>query len=207
MLTRIGIAGGIGSGKSEVCRNFEALGVLVLSADTIARDLSDSDPIIRNKIIARFGAEAYQGASSPLNREYISRRVFADERELSALNAIVHPFVIQTIESRLDSSKARGKFGYVIVEAALMFESGLDKKMDYVLTVVANEPFRIDRVRRRDNIEEADIRARMKHQIPVEEALTKSDFVIHNNDSVERLHERVMFFHAMFSVITPRKRR
>ena len=207
MLTRIGIAGGIGSGKSEVCRNFEALGVLVLSADKIARNLSDSDPVIRKKIVARFGAEAYRDASGPLNREYMSRRAFEDERELSALNAIVHPSVILAIESRLGPTAAVGKFGYAIVEAALMFESGIDKKMDYVLTVATDEALRIERVRLRDTSEEAGIRARMRHQIPVEEALTKSDFVIHNNDSVERLHERVMFFHAIFSVITPRKRK
>ena len=207
MVTRIGITGGIGSGKSEVCRNFEALGVLVLSADAIARDLSDSDPVIRKKISARFGVEAYRDVSGLLNREYISRRVFSDEHELSALNAIVHPFVIQTIEERLDTSKTNGKFGYAIVEAALMFESGLDKKMDYILTVAADETRRIERVQLRDKSDETDVRARMKYQIPIEVALEKSDFIIHNNDSVEKLHERVTFFHAMFSVITPRKRR
>jgi dephospho-CoA kinase len=203
MLTRIGITGGIGSGKSEVCEKFSALGITTISADAIARQLTDSEPSIRKKIIARFGPEAYT-TSGPLNRQYISAIVFENPERLNALNSIVHPAVISAIEAAITSLNEEKKTGYVIVEAALLFESRLNKKVDYILTVVADERLRIERVRKRDNISDEQIRQRMANQFPVDDAVEASDFVVYNNDAPDALHAKIKFLHTVFSTLKPR---
>ena len=111
MLTRIGITGGIGSGKSEVCRGFSELGITTISADNIARHLTDTEPSLRKKILAQFGPEAYNAESGILNRPYIAEIVFKDRAKLTALDSIVHPAVIASIETAitsLDQSKMTG---------------------------------------------------------------------------------------------------
>jgi dephospho-CoA kinase len=201
MLTRIGITGGIGSGKSEVCGKFSALGITTISADAIARQLTDSEPLIRNKIIARFGLDAYT-TSGLLNRQYIAGIVFENRERLNALNSIIHPAVITAIEAAITSlDEAKG---YVIVEAALLFESRLSKKVDYILTVVADESLRIERVRKRDNMSDEQIRQRMSNQFPIDKAIEASDFVVYNNDSPDALHAKIEFLHTVFSTLKPR---
>lgn len=203
MLTRIGITGGIGSGKSEVCGKFSAMGITTISADVIARQLTDSDPSIRKKIIARFGPDAYT-TSGILNRQYIAGIVFENRESLKALNSIVHPSVITSIESAITSLDETKKGGYVIVEAALLFESRLNKKVDYTLTVVTDEAIRIERVRMRDNMSTEQIRMRMANQFPIEKAVEASDFVVYNNDSYDALYTKIKFLHTVFSTLKPR---
>src|SRR3989304_2199237 len=146
MLTRIGVTGGIGSGKSEVCGRFAALGITTLSADRIAHQLTDSDPIIRKKIVARFGDRAYDAKTGVMNRQYIADIVFREKEKLAVLNSIVHPAVFKSIDEAIPPLDAKARPGYLIIEAALMFESRLNEKVDYVLTVVADEAHRIERV-------------------------------------------------------------
>ncbi len=203
MLTRIGITGGIGSGKSEVCGKFSALGITTISADAIARQLTDSEPLIRKKIIARFGPDAYT-TSGLLNRQYIAGIVFENRDRLNALNSIVHPAVITAIEAAITSLDEAKETGYVIVEAALLFESRLNKKVDYILTVVADEALRIERVRKRDNISDEQIRQRMANQFPIDKAVEASDFIVYNNDSPDALHAKIKFLHTVFSTLKPR---
>lgn len=206
MLTRIGITGGIGSGKSEVCGKFSALGITTISADAIARLLTDSEPSIRKKIIARFGPDAYT-TSGLLNRQYIAGIVFENHERLNALNSIVHPSVITAIEAAITSLDEAKETGYLIVEAALLFESRLNKKVDYILTVVADEALRIERVKARDNMSDEQIRQRMANQFPVDKAVEASDFVVYNNDSPDALHAKIKFLHTVFSTLKPRLKR
>jgi dephospho-CoA kinase len=203
MLTRIGITGGIGSGKSEVCQKLAALGIAIVSADIIAHQLTDSDPDIRKKIISLLGPQSYDATSGMLKREYVAQLAFGNKGKLLTLNSIVHPAVFKAIESEIQIIEKKQKSGYVVVEAALMFESGLYKEVDYALTVVAEERLRIDRTRRRGNLTEEQIRLRMANQFAVEEAIEASDFVLHNNDSIDELHKRVIFFHSIFSTLRP----
>lgn len=203
MLTRIGITGGIGSGKSEVCGKFSTLGIKTISADAIARQLTDSEPLIRKKVIARFGPDAY-ATSGLLNRQYIAGIVFENREKLTALNSIVHPAVTAAIEAAITSLDKEKETGYVIVEAALLFESRLNKKVDYVLTVVADEALRIERVKKRDNISDEQIRQRMANQFPIDEAVEASDFVVYNNDPPDALHAKIKFLHTVFSTLKPR---
>ena len=204
MLTRIGVTGGIGSGKSEVCKRISSFQVPVLSADLIARRLTDSDPGIREKILSRFGREAYNPASGLLNREYIASVAFGKREILLALNSIVHPVVLKAVEAEIQVIAKKRETGYIAVEAALMFESGLNKTLDYVLTVAADEALRIYRTRKRSNLTEEQIRLRMENQFSVEEAIEASDFVIENNDTVDQLYKKVIFFHSIFLTLKPR---
>jgi len=207
MLTRIGVTGGIGSGKSEVCKIISSFDVPFISADLIARRLTDSDPEIKRKIIARFGLGSYAAVTGTLNRAYIASLVFGNRENLLALNAIVHPPVLNSVDKEIQAIEKKQKTDYIIVEAALMFESGLNKKLDYVLTVAAEEALRTERVHKRSNLTEEQIRLRMENQIPVEEAIAASDFVLHNNGSVVELQRKVVFFHSIFSTLKPHTKR
>jgi dephospho-CoA kinase len=203
MLTRIGVTGGIGSGKSEVCKIISSFEVPVLSADLIARRLTDSDSAIRKKIISLFGSDAYDSASGALNRDYVASLAFGKRENILTLDSIVHPAVLKTVEEEIRTIENKQKTGYLVVEAPLMFESGLNKKLNYVLTVAAEETLRIERTRNRSNLTEEQIRLRMDNQIPVEEAIAASDFVLHNNGSVDDLRRNVVFFHSIFSALKP----
>ncbi|HTY11267.1 MAG TPA: dephospho-CoA kinase [Bacteroidota bacterium] len=203
MLTRIGVTGGIGSGKSEVCSILSSLGVTVLSADLIARQLSDSDPDIRKKIISAFGDRSYDANTGILRREYIASIVFDNAGKLRLLNSIVHPPVLDAVDREIRQLEKNGLTGYIVVEAPLMFESRLNKRLDYVLTVAADEPHRIERVRLRSHLTEAQIRSRMESQIPPDEAAAASDFIVHNDASLDELRKKVVFFHTIFSALKP----
>ena len=207
MLTRIGVTGGIGSGKSEVCKIISSFEVPVFSADLIARRLTDSDPAIREKIISLFGANSYNPASGTLNRELVASFVFGNRQNLLALNSIVHPAVVKAVDEEIQSIEKNKESGYIVVEAPLMFKSGLNKKLDYVLTVAAEEALRIERVRQRSNLTEQQIRLRMENQIPVEEAMAASDFVLHNDGTADELRRKVVFFHSIFSTLKPYTKR
>jgi dephospho-CoA kinase len=206
MLTRIGVTGGIGSGKSEICEKFSALGITTISADAIARQLTDEEPSIRKKIIARFGPDAY-ATSGLLDRQYIAGIVFDDSKKLNALNSIVHPAVITAIDTAITSLDEAKEKCYVIVEAAILFESRLNKKVDYILTVVADEALRIERVRKRDNMSDEQIRQRMASQFPVDKAVEASDFVVYNNDTPDALRAKITFLHALFLTLKPRQKK
>ena len=207
MRMRIGVTGGIGSGKSEVCDKFRSLGVSVLSADHLAHQLTDSDPELKNKIVALLGPESYDSQSGLLAREHVARLVFNNPKNREALNSIVHPAVLNAIEREAHIVEQSGKESYLLVEAALMFESGLDDLLDYVLTVAADENRRLERIARRDKLRDEQIRQRMAAQFPIEDGIKASDFVINNNGSLDALDRQVQFFHHIFLSLKPRNKK
>ncbi|HEX5668597.1 MAG TPA: dephospho-CoA kinase, partial [Chitinophagaceae bacterium] len=151
MPIKVGLTGGIGSGKSTVARIFEALGVPVYYADEAAKNLYRSDPVLRQAIIDQFGPEAY--AEGELNRKYISGIVFSSPEKLEILNSLVHPATIKDAEKWLLAQTAP----YAIKEAALIFESGSHRDLDHVIGVFAPESLRMKRVMARDKVTEDDI--------------------------------------------------
>lgn len=176
-MLKVGITGGIGSGKSLVSTVFSLLEVPVLSADAIARQLMETDIVLKNRIISHFGGEAYK--NDRLNRSFLAEIVFSNPDRLALLNSLVHPVTLQRGREWMQQQKA----AYAIKEAALFFESGSEKEMDVMVGVSAPEPLRIERAMARDGATEADVRSRMARQMEEEEKMRRCDFIIYNDEA------------------------
>ena len=169
---KVGLTGGIGSGKSTVCAMLRERGVAVYSSDERAKELMNSDSTIKERIIARFGAESFE--DGVLNRAYLAQRVFASEEELAALNAIVHPRVMEDFEAWAESAEGE----YVLLESAILFESGFDSKVDMVVAIMAPEDLRIERAMQRDGVTKEQVVERMRRQLSDEERCSRSKYAI-----------------------------
>lgn len=191
-MLKVGVTGGIGSGKTLVCRIFGLLGIPVFDADKEAKDLMTTDPVLVHAITDEFGEQTYLKDGS-LNRTFLAERVFHDETALKKLNALVHPAVIRAGEVWAASQKAP----YTIKEAALLFESGSYKKNDYNILVTAPKALRVSRVMERDGVTEAHVDARMENQWPDEKKETLTDFII-INDGIQPLIPQVLKLHQLF---------
>jgi dephospho-CoA kinase len=187
-MLRVGLTGGIGSGKSTVAQIFEVLAVPVYYADQAARDLMNKDPELKEKIISTFGYQSYK--EGKLDRQYIANLVFSDKVKLDLLNSIVHPATIRDGELWMQKQTSR----YAIKEAAIIFESGLEKYFDYIIGVTAPESLRIQRVTARDQTTAEEVRQRLQQQMDESEKMSKCDFVI-NNDCVQALLPQVLLIH------------
>jgi dephospho-CoA kinase len=192
----VGVTGGIGSGKSVVCEAFANEGFPVLSADIIAKDLCGTDPALRKKLTKILGPETY-AVDGTYNRSYVASRIFADDEVKAAVEAAIHPRVEKEIKHRATELASSGQ-GIVIVEAALVYEAEMDSWLDAVVVVDADETVRVQRIVTRDGITEADVRDRIKSQLPNAQKLEWADYVIKNNGTPEELHDRVRFFTSLF---------
>lgn len=183
---KIGITGGIGSGKTTVCGIFRALGIPVYDADREAKKLMNNHEGLVIAVKEAFGEEAYDTAGQ-LDRQYLATRVFNDEAALARLNAIVHPVVIQAANDWADAQDAP----YTVKEAALLFQSGSYVHNDYNIVVAAPDELRISRVMQRDGATEQQVRARMDKQMAQQDQIEKADDVIWN-DGVRALIPQVL---------------
>ena len=193
----IGITGGIGSGKTTVCRIFETLGIPVYYADDEAKALMTADDELRARLVAAFGAKTYR-PDGALNRPYLAGLVFNDAAQLARLNGLVHPAV-----ARHGAAWQAAQTGvpYTLKEAALLFESGSDRALDKVITVHAPEALRLERVMHRDGATAAQVRARMAKQLPETEKLARADYIIHN-DGEQALIPQVLAIHRQLIDLT-----
>ncbi|MEO7800362.1 MAG: dephospho-CoA kinase [Ginsengibacter sp.] len=187
----IGLTGAIGSGKSTVARIFETLGIPVYYADNIAKRLMQENLKLVDKITDVFGNDAYNNGL--LNRKFIADIVFSDEAKLKELNAIVHPATLADAELWINAQSSP----YIIKEAALLFESGSNQMLDYIIGVQANTALSIQRVIQRDHVTEQDVLSRMQKQMDVKEKLSKCDFII-INDETKALIPQVLELHEHF---------
>lgn len=177
---RVGITGGIGSGKSTVCRIFEtAFGIPVFDADQWAKRLILEDPALRKGILELFGPEAYTKEGA-YDRVFVAKIVFGDPDKLAALNALVHP-AVERASRQWHQEKAELGVPYTLKEAALLIESGGHRFVDYLIVVSAPEALRIQRVMQRDQLTEKQVRARIRGQMPEAEKLKLADFVLLND--------------------------
>lgn len=188
---RVGITGGIGSGKSVVCKLFALLGVPVYDSDAHAKRLMVSDRLLVDSIRERFGEESYCGGV--LNRAFLARRVFGDRSELDALNGLVHPAVIRDFRHWA----ARSESDYVIVESAVLYESGLDGETDAVVAVSAPQELRANRAALRDGSTPQQVLARMQSQMSDAQREALAGFVIHN-DERHLVWKQVLSLHETF---------
>ncbi len=187
---QVGVTGGIGSGKSVVCRIFACLGVSVYEADARAKWLSDNDPEIRQEVIELLGEESFTDGT--YNRKYVASRVFSNSQLLDKLNGIIHPRVFADSDHWLQRHSSEP---YVIREAALMNRAGEGNTLDKVIVVTAPLTLRINRIKSRDlQRTETDIRAIIENQISEEVRLKLADFVVENGEN-EALIPQILSLH------------
>jgi dephospho-CoA kinase len=198
-ILKIGVTGGIGSGKTAVCTIFIRLGVPVLFADKIAKELSNSDPNIRKKLSALLGSSAYL-SDGTLNSSFIAAQIFSNNRLQRQVEAIIHPRVEAEIGRLIDELQRKGH-RLVIIEAALIFEAGLDRKLDAVVVVDTEKALRVQRVQQRDRSLEDDIHKRIRAQMDTKKKIIKADYIIRNNNSIKELEMNVQFLYSIFNKI------
>ena len=194
MRLKIGITGGIGSGKSTVCQIFATLGIPVYYADAAAKRLMVEDEALVAGIRKLFGEAAYD-AEGQLQRQHLAQIVFQDRRKLALLNALVHPAVAR---DSLAWHAAQTKAPYTLKEAALLFESGSYQQLDQIICVRAPRALRLERVIQRDGITIEAVEARMAQQLPEAEKGERSDYLIENDGQqllipqVQRIHRAIL---------------
>ncbi len=171
-MKKIGITGGIGSGKSTACRIFAMLGAAVYNSDREARRLMNLDPRLIRQISSLFGPQAYKDGR--LNRPYIASSVFQDPDLLAQLNEIVHPAVAADFQQWSLHQLAP----YVLEESAILFEAGADRLMDATVAVIAPEELRIQRTCLRDGTDETSVRARIARQMDDDERTSRADYIL-----------------------------
>ena len=186
-MLKVGVTGGIGSGKSTVSRFFSALGVPVYDSDQRAKSLMQYDDSIRSKIKIEFGDNAYH--KNELNRSYLAEIVFKNESKLKQLNAIVHP-VVKTDFINWLSQNSNAKF--IIKEAAIMIESGAYKDLDKLIVVNASMNQKIKWIKQRDHLSLEDIKNRIQNQLSDEIRNQYADFIIENNSGKRELKQQVL---------------
>lgn len=190
-MIKIGITGGIGSGKTTVCKLFESLNIPIYYADGRAKWLMGNDPQLKKNITELFGEEAYL-VDGTLNRVFISSVAFQNQAKLSELNALVHPAVQKDGEIWFSQQK---NAPYAIKEAALLIESNSYKQLDEIIVVTAPVEVRVERVMLRDNMKKESVMARVSKQMSDKERAQFADYVIDNNG--KDLMEQVMKIHGM----------
>lgn len=180
----VGVTGGIGSGKTTVCKIFEQLDIPVYYADTKAKWLMNHNKELKSQIKSILGKEAYY-RNGRLNRKFVASIVFSDKRKLTKLNRIVHPAVRK--DALLWSNSQKSK--YTLQEAALFVENGSYKQLDYLIVVTAPVEMRIKRVLRRDNSTFDQVKSRIGNQLPEKEKKKVADFIIDNSDQASLIHQ------------------
>ncbi len=186
-MVTVGITGGIGSGKTTVCKIWQDHGALVLNADDLAKDLMNRKPDIREKIIDTFGTQSYLGDGS-LNRIYLADQAFSEGR-VEELNAIVHPHIPEETEKIMAEAEKEG-YELFVYEAALLLQNLRPGHLDYIVLVLADRKKRIERVTERDGVDRKEVVERMENQQNFNRLTHLADIVIENNGSREELENR-----------------
>lgn len=193
-MLRVGLTGGIGSGKSTIAGIFGVLGIPVSVADHEAKRIMNEDPELKAQLIEHFGPDVYAGGA--LNRSWLASRVFTDPAKLEILNSLVHPATIREGERWMHSVAGRAR--YAIREAALIFETRAAGQLDFIIGIYAPAALRVHRTMQRDHRTREEVLQRMHNQIDEEIKMLLCDAVIQNDDGqavlpqVLALHERLL---------------
>ena len=187
-MLKIGLTGGIGSGKSSVSALLKEWGTYIFDADTVAKDILAKNTTAQSEIIAEFGTDVL-GADEKIDKKKLSRIAFQDEDHQLRLNTIIHPYIFREIDSEYDRILAKGKHDAFIVDAALIYESGADTHMDYIIVVTSHLKLRTERVLSLGNLSRDEFFNRMELQWPDETKVHMADFVIHNNGTPKDLEK------------------
>lgn len=191
-MLRIGVTGGIGSGKSTICNIFKNLGVPIFTSDEVGKEILSNDESVKQEVMKKFGKDMYN-AQGDLDRERLASLVFNDQEALNDLNTIVHPKVSEAFDLWCQEHE---KSPYVIKEAAILLESGAYHDLDKIIHVFAPKDERIKRVMKRDGVSEEQVKKRMRFQYSDEERNNLADFIIMNEPNKDMLPQ-VMELHEL----------
>jgi dephospho-CoA kinase len=187
-MIKVAITGGIGTGKTTILSMFADKGIPVFNSDEIAREIMNTNPLLKNEIITAFGDKAYD--KNKLNKKYLSNVVFNNETLLKKINSIVHPYVADEFNSWIKKQDSK----YIIYESAIIFENQGEGFFDKIICVTAPEDDIISRVMKRNNFSKDKIKSIINKQLPNEAKIQKSDYVIENVD-ISKLSDRVLEIH------------
>ena len=199
----VGLTGGIASGKSVISKMLEEHGALLIDADEVSRELVAPHTKCWEKLISSFGKEILQ-EDLTLDRKKIADRVFNNPEELSKLNSLLHPEIIEQIEVQLKSIQEKDPEAIVIIDAALLVETGMYKKYDKLIVVRANEETQVKRIMARDSMSQIEAKRRIHSQLPLKDKIKKADFVIKNDGGLRETREQVeKVFNTLSSLKSP----
>lgn len=191
-MLRVGVTGGIGSGKNMVSQRMEELGAYVFDADKEAKKILRENERVQEDLIEELGTDIIN-PDRTINEKKLAMKGFANEENQTILNAIIHPYVFDEIDARYEAVLEEEGDGapIFIVNAALIYESGLDQHLDYVMVVTVHYGLRMQRALKKGKLTREEIQKRMDLQLPEESKVKMADFVIDNNGTEEQLKEQV----------------
>ena len=181
-MLKVALTGGIGCGKSEVSTLFNKWGAYVFDADSMAKNILFKNDTAQKEIIAEFGSDVIS-ADGCIDKIKLGRIAFQNEFNQLKLNTIIHPYVFKEIDISFESVRLKGKHEIFIVDAALIYESGADTHMDYVIVITSHLKLRTERVMKRGNLSRDEFLKRVHLQWPEKDKMEMADFIIHNNSS------------------------
>ena len=187
-MLKVGLTGGIGSGKSSVSKLFSKWGAYIFDADSIAKEILNNNETAQGEMIAEFGTDILDGSGN-IDKQKLARIAFQDENHQLRLNTIIHPYVFTEIDSKFDIILSNKKHEIFVVDAALIYESGADTHMDYIIVVTSHLRLRTQRVMERGGLTREEFLSRLDLQWPDEDKVHMADFVIHNNGTENDLLE------------------
>ena len=187
-MLKVGLTGGIGSGKSSVSELFSKWGAYIFDADSVAKEILNNNETAQGEIIAEFGTDILDGSGN-IDKQKLARIAFQDENHQLRLNTIIHPYVFTEIDSKFDIIISNKKHEIFVVDAALIYESGADTHMDYIIVVTSHLRLRTQRVMERGGLTREEFLSRLDLQWPDEDKVHMADFVIHNNGTENDLLE------------------
>ena len=187
-MIKVAITGGIGTGKTTISSMFADKGIPVFNSDEIAKEIMNTNSLLKNEIVTAFGDKVYD--KNRLNKEYLSDAIFNNETLLKKINAIVHPYVADEFNSWIEEQDSK----YIIYESAIIFENQVEDFFDKIICVTASEEDVISRVMKRNNFSVDKIKSIINKQLPNDAKIQKSDYVI-ENINISKLSDKVLEIH------------
>jgi len=189
-MLRVALTGGIGTGKSTASKILNELGAFIFDADKEGKNILKNNETVQSELIAEFGTDIMSGDEN-IDNNKLARIAFQDQDHQLRLNSIIHPYVFQEIDKIFDDVLEKSAYDIFVIDAALIYESGADTHMDYVIVITALLKVRMERALQRETLTRDEILKRMDLQWPEEEKIALADFVIHNDSTEEEFRESI----------------
>ncbi|MFQ6612416.1 MAG: dephospho-CoA kinase [Fidelibacterota bacterium] len=189
-MLKVGLTGGIGTGKSTASKFFTALGAFIFDADQKAKTLINTNKKVQKELINEFGTDILN-IQQKIDKKKLARIAFQDENHQQRLNAVIHPYLYELIDAAFQNISSKNKYSMFIVDGALIYESGFDSHLDYVIVVTSQLKHRMERALNRGTLSREEILKRIELQWTEEEKIGLADFVIHNDRTEKDLKKNV----------------